>query len=183
MIFQAIDCIQKQLDPIVHCVAANIGEILAGNANNNDADIVISLINIEEDRVSRDPRNYLKNGTDYFLKNPAIHLNLTLLFTATRSDTAYGPALQHLQQVILFFQGKYVFDHLNTPILDPGIEKLILEMLTYTMEELNHLWAINGSRYQPSVIYNVRMIAIDSVTEQQPGIVQEIQTNFEVEIN
>jgi|SRR6185436_13230116 len=180
MIFQAIDCIQKQLDPVVHCIAANIGEVLAGNAANNDADIIISVINIKEDHVSRDPRNYLKSGTQYFLKNPAVHLNLTLLFTATRSESAYGPALQHLQQVILFFQGKNVFDHANTPILDAGIEKLILEMVTYNMEELNHLWAINGSRYQPSVLYNMRMVAIDSVTQQQPATVQEIQTSFEV---
>ncbi|MGB8192459.1 MAG: DUF4255 domain-containing protein, partial [Chitinophagaceae bacterium] len=153
MIFQAIDCIQKQLNPaIVNAVAGNISEILTAGGSNpiNDADVIISVINIEENRMSRDPRNYVHSGTNIFSKNPAVHLNLTLLFTALRSEAAYGPALQNLQRVIQFFQGKYVFDHINTPILDPGIEKLILEMVTMNLEQLNHLWAILGSRYQPS---------------------------------
>lgn len=186
MIFQAIDCIQKQLNPaVVNAVAGNISEILTAGGSNpiNDADVIISLVNIEENRISRDPRNYVHSGSDVFLKNPAIHLNLTLLFTALRSEAAYGPALQNLQKVIRFFQGKYVFDHNNTPVLDAGIEKLILEMITLNMEQLNHLWAILGSRYQPSVLYCMRMITIDSITGQQAGIIKEIQTSFELKHN
>jgi len=179
MILQAINCIQKQLNPVVHCVTANIGEIIAGNANiTTDPDIVISLINIEETRISRDPRNYLKSGPHLFLKNPAVHLNLTLLFTAIRSETAYDSALQNLQKVILFFQGKYAFDHINTPILDPGIEKLILEMITLNTEQLNHLWSIMGGRYQPSVIYKVRMVTIENISLDEGLPVKEVVLNF-----
>ena len=186
MIFQAIDCIQKQLNPaIVNAVAGNISEILTAGGSNpiNDADVIISLVNIEENRISRDPRNFVHSGTDVLLKNPAIHLNLTLLFTALRSEAAYGPALQNLQKVIQFFQSKYVFDHNNTPILDAGIEKLILEMVTLNLEQLNHLWAILGSRYQPSVLYCMRMISIDSITETQAGTIKEIQTSFQLKNN
>jgi len=186
VIFQAIDCIQKQLNPaIVNAVAGNISDILTANGNNpnNDADVIISLVNIEENRISRDPRNYVHSGTDILLKNPAVHLNLTLLFTALRSDTAYGLALQNLQKVIQFFQSKYVFDHNNTPQLDAGIEKLILEMVTMDLELLNRLWAILGSKYQPSIMYCMRMISIDSVTNQQPGIIREIDTSFQLKNN
>ena len=186
MIFQAIDCIQRELSPaIVNAVAGNIGEILtAGGANPvNDVDIVISLVNIEENRISRDPRNYVHNGTNAVLKNPAVHLNLTLLFTALRSETAYGLALQNIQRVVQFFQRKYVFDHSNTPILDPGIEKLILEMVSMNLEQLNQLWVMQGGRYQPSVMYNLRMVTIDSITEQQVSTITEIQTNFLVKQN
>ena len=181
MIFEAIDCIQKELSPaIVNAVAGNISEILtAGGANPiNDVDIIISLVNVEENRLSRDPRNYVQNGNDIFYKNPAIHLNLTLLFTVLRSEAAYGPALQNLQRVILFFQGKSVFDHNNTPGLDARIEKLILEMVTMDLEQLNHLWAITGCRYQPSVMYCMRMITFDSVTTLRPGIISEVETRY-----
>jgi hypothetical protein len=184
MIFQAINCIETQLKlnpPDIKAVAGNIGEIIAGgNANNIDDDIVISLINIEENRISRDPRNYVKSGTDVLLKNPAVHLNLTLLFTAIRSDAAYGPALQNLQRVIQFFQSKYVFDHSNTPALDPGIEKLILEMVSLNMEQLHQLWAMLGGRYQPSVVYAMRMVTIDSISATTGSIVKEIETNYYV---
>lgn len=186
MIFQAIDCIQKQLNPaIVNAVAGNISEILTAGGNNpiNDADVIISLVNIEECRMVRDPKNYVHSGTNIFSKNPAVHLNLTLLFTALRSEAAYGPALQNLQRVIQFFQGKYVFDHNNTPLLDAGIERLNLEMVTMNLEQLNHLWAISGGRYQPSVMYLMRMITIDSVTDQQPGIVREVESRFQLKNN
>jgi hypothetical protein len=177
MIFQAIDCIQKQIDPTVHTAAGNIAEIVSGT-NNTDADIIITLINIEENRVSRDPRNYLKSGTNLFLKKPAIHLYLTLLFTALRSETAYGLALQNLQKVVQFFQGKYVFDHNNTTDLDVGIEKLILDMVSLNTEQLNNVWSILGGKYQPSVIYKMRMITIDSITDQQGSFIKEMESNY-----
>jgi Pvc16 N-terminal domain len=184
MIFQAINCIENQLKqnpPDIKAVAGNIGEIIAGgNSNNIDEDIIISLVNVEENRISRDPRNYLKSGTDLLLKNPAVHLNLTMLFTAMRSESAYGSALQNLQRVIQFFQGKNVFDHTNTPTLDTGIEKLILEMVSLNQEQLHQLWSMLGGRYQPSVVYCMRMVTIDSVSNVIGSIVKEIEANYYV---
>ncbi|WP_315817936.1 hypothetical protein [Paraflavitalea speifideaquila] len=69
MIFQAVDTIRTEL--IAGGVPAelgNIGEILAGNTHGDDANIVISLINIEENRTSRDPQNYVRSGLDIKLK-------------------------------------------------------------------------------------------------------------------
>lgn len=182
MIFEAISCIEKALNdnlPPIRSIKGNIGDIIAANKAGVEDDIVISLINIEENRISRDPRNYIKSGTDMLLKNPAVHLNLTLLFSAIRTDgNAYEGALQNLQAVILFFQGKSVFDHTNTIGLDPGIEKLLFEMVSVNTEQLNNFWAILGGRYQPSVIYKMRMITIDSVTDQHGSLIKEIETNY-----
>src|SRR5205085_5404561 len=111
-----------------------------------------------------------KSGIDVIVKNPPVHLNLTLLFTAVKAPGAYQTALQSLQHTIQFFQSKYIFDHTNTPLvdLDRKIEKLILEMVSINIEQLNQLWAILGGRYQPSVIYRARMITIDN-EEGVPG--------------
>jgi len=177
MIFQAISFIQQQLNDHVGTVAANIGEIVAETAPmpGQGTNIVLTLINTEENRISRDPRNYQRVGTDLLVKNPPVHLNLTLLFTAIRrGDAPYDNALINLQAVIQFFQRQYVFDHTNSTGLDPGIEKLVLEMMTINLEQLNHLWSIMGGRYFPSVVYKMRMVTIDSVTEQGGGIVREI---------
>lgn len=176
MIFPAIDIIRTQL--INNGIAAelgNIGEILASSTHSADNNIIISLINIEENRVSRDPQNYIRNGTTLTLKNPAINLYLTLLFTSVRDEGGYGLALQTLQNVIEFFQRRYTFDHSNTPNLDPGIEKLILEMISLNMEQLQQLWSMLGGRYHPSVAYRMRMITIDSVTDQGGNIIREIE--------
>ena len=179
MIYQSINCIETQLKaspPDINAVAGSISEM--GSGNNADKDIIISLINVEENRISRDPVHFARVGTSLLLKNPAVHLNLTLMFTALRSETAYGTALQNLQRVIQFFQSKYVFDHANTAELDPGIEKLILEMITISFEQLNQLWAVLGGKYLPSVIYRMRMITIDSITDQPADLITEIDANY-----
>jgi hypothetical protein len=182
MISQALDIIKGELDgylfdngttPLTADIG-NIGEIITGNEN-TQKHIIISLVNVEENRISRDPRNFVKVDTDVFVKNPAVHLNLTMLFTAVGS---YGTSLQHLQGVIEFFQKKSVFDQSNTANLDIRIEKLMLEMVSLNLEQLNHLWAVMGGRYQPSVVYKMRMITIDSVSRTKAGVVKEIDTNY-----
>jgi hypothetical protein len=184
MIFPAINLIRTELNNRgISTDLGNVGELVASGAINNnvDSDIILSLINIEENRISRDPRNYQKTGTDVFMKNPAVHLHLTLLFSATHSEGAYGPSLQNIQRVIQFFQEKNVFDHNNTPGLDNGIEKLILEMVSINLEQLNHLWSIIGGRYQPSVVYKMRMVTIDSVTDRMGSVIREVQRKYYME--
>lgn len=186
MIFQAISFIQRRLNDRVGTVAASIGEIVAETASmpGQGTDIVLSLINVEENRISRDPRNFQRSGTGLILKNPPVHLNLTLLFTAIRrGDAPYDNALINLQTVIQFFQSQYVFDQTNSNDLDPGIEKLVLEMMTINMEQLNHLWSIMGGRYHPSVVYKMRMVTVDSVSDQDGAIITEIESNFKLKDN
>ena len=176
MIFQAIDIIRSELAaniPPIPAELGNIGEILAGS-HSTDPNIIISLINIEENRVSRDPQNYVRNGLGMTYKNPAISLYLTLLFTSIRDQTGYGLALQSLQDVVGFFQKKYVFDHSNTANLNPGIEKLILEMISLNLEQLQQLWSMLGGKYHPSVAYRMRMITIDSVSNVSGNLIDEI---------
>jgi hypothetical protein len=115
---------------------------------------------------------------DIRLKNPAVHLYLTLLFTSVRHQGGYGLALQSIQNTIAFFQRKYVFDHANTPALDAQIEKLILEMISLNLEQLHQLWSMLGGRYHPSVAYRMRMVTIDSTTNQPGFPVKEIETNY-----
>jgi hypothetical protein len=186
MIFQAIRFVQAKLNERVGTIAANIGEIVAETAPmpGQGINIVISLINVEENRISRDPRNYQRSGTDLVLKNPAVHLNLTLLFTAIRRGEApYDNALVNLQAVIEYFQRQSVFDHTNSSGLDAGIEKLVMEMMSINTEQLNHLWSIMGGRYLPSVVYKMRMVTIDSPGDAGGGIIREIESNFSLKEN
>ncbi len=180
MIFPAIQSIQTDLNTTVSAEVGNIGEILATNTHGSEKDIIISLVNIEENRVSRDPQNYLRTDAGIVMKNPAIHLNLTLLFTSVKLDTGYQVALQNIQRVIEFFQKKNVFDHSNTVGLDAGIEKLILEMMSMNLEQLHQLWSMLGGKYHPSVAYRMRMITIDSVSEINGSLIKEIESNFQL---
>lgn len=179
MLFAAVDLIRSELNAFgVTAELGNIGEIVssAGTNHGANADIIVSLINIEENRVSRDPQNFLRKDNGIVLKNPAVHLYLTILFTSVRHENGYGIALQNVQRVIEFFQSKYVFDHANTPGMDDGIEKLVLDMVSFNMEQLHQLWSMLGGKYHPSVAYRVRMVTVDSVSDQQGSVIKEIET-------
>jgi hypothetical protein len=178
MIFQAISFLQQRLNDKVSTVTANIGEIVAGTAPmpGQGINIVLSLVNVEEDRSLRN-LNFQHAGPDLTHKN-TVHLNLILLFTAlSRGDTPYDNALINLHAVIGFFQHQYVFDHTNSPELDAGIERLNIEMMSLTMEQLNQLWSIMGGQYLPSVVYKLRMVATSNISPEREDIIRETVNN------
>lgn len=181
MIFPAMDAIRFEMSAAgINVEMGNVSEIVsaAGTNHGTNADIILSLVNIEENRLSRDPLNYLKKDSNLFFKNPPVHLSLTLLFAAVKHDAGYGMALQNIQQVIGFFQGKFYFDQSNTPSLPTGIEKLVLELVSFNIEQLHQLWSMMGGKYHPSVAYKMNMVTIDSVTDQGGEMIKEIEANY-----
>lgn len=143
------------------------------NANNK---AILSVVNIEEDRLSKSPDNFRKSDDKIQYKNPKIFLNLYLLFAVNKSD--YGEALKVLSFIIQFFQHKFVFDVQNSPNLDPKIERLVLELHSLNFEQMNHLWGILGGKYLPSVLYKMKVVGIEEETIDASGEpIMEININ------
>lgn len=180
MIFPALDIIRQELvNGGVNADLGNISEIVNDPNNNGvNADVIISLINIEENRISSDQHNYIRKDGGIIMKNPAIHLYLTILITSVRRAGAYGMSLQDLQNVIGVFQKKFVFDHVNTPTLNANIEKLILDMVSLNLQQLHEIWSVLGGRYFPSVVYRMRMVTIDSLIGDPGPLINQIETNY-----
>jgi hypothetical protein len=138
--------------------------------------VVVSLVNIEEDRISRHPDNIRKIDDKFQMRNPAIHLNLYVLVSFTQNS--YDVALQSLSTVIRFFQYRNVFNQQNSPTLPDGVGKLILDMFTLNFEQVNHLWGTLGGKYYPNVLYKVRMVTIEENTPDGDGeLIKEILIN------
>jgi hypothetical protein len=109
-------------------------------------------------------------------KNPPIYLNLDILFAANYTD--YYTSLLLISNVIKFFQFQNVFTPLNSPNLPPGIEELIFDLKTLSLQDLNNLWGILGSKYIPSVVYKMRLIIIsDDFSQGMAQPVIEIKVN------
>jgi hypothetical protein len=187
MIYPAVDIIRQELNNAalfggLNVQIGNISEILSNPAAiRDDTAVIVSLINIEENRISRDPNNYIRTGDGITLKNPAIHLYLSLLFTAIRQTADRFEnhlALQDLQRVIGFFQKKFVFDHSNTPNLDANIEKLILDMISLSLQQMHEIWTVLGGRYYPSVVYRMRMVTIDYDSKLTGPLIKEVETDY-----
>ena len=150
------------------------------SSGGNDVDpqnAFISLINIEEDRISKSPENFVRalDGSITY-KSPKIFLNLYLLFAVNLSS--YPESLKRLSYIIQFFQYQNVFTPLSSPSLPEGVDELILDLMTLSYQDLNNLWGILGSRYLPSVMYKMRPISInEDFTLGGAGLIQKITIN------
>lgn len=134
--------------------------------------LIVSIVNIEEDRISKTPDNFIRQGDRTLYRNPPMHFNITLIFSATHS---YDKALPLLEGVIRFFQVKNVFDTTNTTGLDEEVNKVVFDLVSLNLEQIHQLWTSLGGKYIPSVIYKMRMITIDEAAlKADAGVITEI---------
>ena len=139
----------------------------AGVAESN---VLLSLVNIEEEVLLRNPENYFKRDNSAIYKNPPMHVNITIMFGAYQPnekdmETNYAESISKIQKIIGFFQRNRVFERENFSDLPVGIEKLTFELINLNLEQLHHLWSMLGGKYIPSVAYKMRMVVIDEALE------------------
>lgn len=128
----------------------------------------LSLINIEEERIFKEQRAaYVNRNGESEQYNPEIKLNLYVLVTSNYTsgeinvdNIEYLEGLKQLSNVIAFFQQKNVFNTSNSPGLDPEIGKLVVELFSYSFEQLYNFWTVIGAKYLPSILYRVRLMKI-----------------------
>lgn len=135
-----------------------------------DKALGLSLVNIEEEKIFKDQNTTFINGDGQVeYRNPELKLNLYVLISANYQSAddgtsdAYYQGLKQLSYIISFFQAKNVFTNDNAPALvdeDPNIKKLILELYSYSFEQMYNFWSVLGTKYLPSVLYKVRMLTV-----------------------
>jgi hypothetical protein len=178
-------------------VLANLSEGLEGSGDGSvkREKIVLSIVNIKEEKTLKNIPTYVRN--DVTLKatyeNPPVFLNFLLLVTSTHVD--YSSAITYLSRVVRFFQHKNVLTHDNVEpsILDnvkiaqqpinaldkPETFKLILDLYSPTMEEVNHLWGTLGGKQYPFVLYMMRMLDLKyQAVQSESGLITEVVTEF-----
>jgi hypothetical protein len=145
-----------------------------------DQSLGLSLINIEEERTAKEQQSKFINSVGKVEKrNPEILLNLYVLITANfqnktqLSDTDdYVEGLKQLSYAIAFFQSKNVFTPENSPAMagfDPNLKKIVVELYSYSFEQLYNFWSVVGAKYLPSVLYKIKTIQIQENAIQESG--------------
>lgn len=136
-----------------------------------DGKVGAALVNIEEERTfkSQLPDTTLVNGRQVVVQ-PDLKLNLHVIFVANFKQ--YDIALRQLSWILTCFQAHPAFTRDRYPSLDRRIDKLSIEFVSLTYEQLNQLWAVIGGKYLPSVVYRVRLVAVQDTepTAIQPPI-------------
>ncbi len=142
---------------------------------------VLSLVNVEEDRVVKQQENYKRTDLTTIYKNPPLYLNLYVLFAMNRKN--YYDSLNLLGAVIQFFQHQQVFTPITHPSLDSRIHKLVVDLYNMNFEQTNHLWSVLGGKYFPSVMYKIRQITIDeNVVISESGFIRQVQINDKMKL-
>lgn len=137
---------------------------------------VLSLVNVEEDKVAKQQENYTRTDLTSVYKNPPLYLNLYILFAMNRKK--YDDSLNLLGAIIQFFQHQQVFTPITHPSLDSRIQKLVVDLHNMSFEQTNHLWSVLGGKYFPSVMYKIRQVTIDeNAVISESGFIKEVQLN------
>jgi hypothetical protein len=171
----------------------NIGELAAAGGNNGLArgKTVLSVVNVLEERTLKNEPNQIRDDAALRVRyvNAPVFLNLAMLVTATHAT--YSDALVALSRAVLFFQYRNVFTGdtvdpssltTNAPVnvLDRLDEfKLIVNLLSPTLEEVNHLWGTLGGKQYPFALYSVRMLEMQfQATQGEGGLITEVIGSF-----
>ena len=137
--------------------------------------VILTVVNIDEEKTLKNSPHYIKQGDTLQKRNPTLFLNLYMLASCAVDD--YETALTNISRVISFFQQKYVFTPENAVASFPSghVEKIILDLFSLNFEQVNHLWGISGGKYQPSVLYKLRLIQIQESPLKDVSAIQEIK--------
>jgi hypothetical protein len=153
--------------------------------------LYLSVVNIKEEKALKNLPNYVRNDVTLSVtyENPPVFLNLQMLVVATHIN--YTDALLMLSRAICFFQFKNIFTQdnvvpgsitTNEPIQQiDRLEsfKLIFDLYSPTMEEVNHLWGTLGGKQYPFAMYMLRMLDLKfQAVQSGSGLITEVLSEF-----
>jgi len=172
----------------------NMAEGIASAPGNNGVPrdmLILSMVNIKEEKALKNLPHHVRNeaALKVVYENPPVFLNCQILVVASHGN--YTNALLMLSRAIRFFQSRHVFTQDNVA---PGsltanapsntldqLEsfKLIFDLYSPSMEEVNHLWGTLGGKQYPFVLYMLRLLELRfRATQSEGGLVTEVVTDF-----
>ena len=87
---------------------------------------ILSLVNIEEDKVAKQQENFVRTDTNVRYKNAPVLLNVYILFSVNKN--IYADSLVWLSYIVQFFQHQNSFTPLTHPALNSKIKKLMVDL-------------------------------------------------------
>jgi Pvc16 N-terminal domain len=139
-----------------HAVMADLGGPESAAFENK---IILSVVNIERETGIQGAGNVRPDSTGYNRIFPPLNINLLILVAANYGDN-YAEALKFLSSALAFFQSSLVLTPTTSSAFPAGLEKLTIEFVNMTLQELNSLWTMRGSLYLPSFLLKLRTLTI-----------------------
>ncbi len=146
--------------------------------NDSDPHLWMSLVNLSEETTLRNlpftQRTNLGDPGSIQRREPPLFLNLFVLFAARNPD--YSSCLVAVSELVRWCRANPTLALTDPPTLQPPAtaestltdaertDRITLELVPLSFEQINHLWGVNGSKYYPSVVYKVRVVVLDPLT-------------------
>lgn len=149
--------------------------------------LAFSMINIREEKTLKNLVQPVRNDATLRVQyqNPALYLNFHIMVVATH--TSYTNALLLLSRTIKFFQFSNMFNQDSVAPDSLGINaptnpldqletfKLIFDIYSPTLEEVNHLWGTLGGKQYPFALYTLRLLEMKfRATQAEAGLITEV---------
>lgn len=176
-------------------VLANIAEGIAGGGGVGGAVprevLAFSMVNIREEKSLKNVPAYQRNDATLrvIYQNPPVFLNFHILAVATHAN--YSNALLVLSRAIKFFQFENVFDQNSVspgsltknapanPLDQLETFRLIFDIYSPTLEEVNHLWGTLGGKQYPFVLYTLRLLEMQfKAIQAEAGMITEVVSDL-----
>ena len=204
MISHALSIIRKELQAHLSDVYVNVpsdkvqlGNLSEGLGTGGNGSpvvprdkLVLSLVNYREDNALKNGPHYVRNdiALTATYENPPVFLNFLIMVSATHGN--YTNALTDLSRAIRFFQARRVFTQND---VDPASLiaseldatdlltsfKLIFDIYSPSLEEVNHLWGTLGGKQYPFFLYVMRMLDLKfRWVQRESGLISEVDSRF-----
>ena len=185
----------KLVDPDINI--ANVATLNDGDEFlETKSSIVLSVVNIQEDKTLKNQSIYTvkkENKTVETVAHPPQYLNVSLLFTSySKEQSKYLDGLEKLQNIIEYFQINNSFYYENTTkvlityftykdldeVEQKNHSKITLLSVSLSMEQLNQMWSYLGSKYMPSVLFEMRVLPIQKNVIAIKKPIEEIEVGL-----
>jgi len=151
----------------------------------------VGIVNLKEEKALKNLPAYVRHPSTSTVtyENPPTFLNFYVLITATHST--YTDALLMLSRALRFFQSQNVFTQSSvapasltanapTNVLDQlDTFKIVFDLYSPSMEEVNHLWGTLGGKQYPFAMYVMRVLDLKFRAVRDTGpLITEIVSDF-----
>jgi len=124
-------------------------------ANHNK--LVLSLINIEKETNKPFYVHNKKMADDQYSSiSPFERVNLEILVSSNFEN--YLEALKFIDTAMLFFQLNPKMDSKMYAAFPEEVQKIEFELVKISYHQMHSLWTAMGAKYQPSVVYLLRLV-------------------------
>lgn len=175
-----------------HADLGNPAEVASPQGNGAARNkLLLTVVNIQEERTLKNVPTYVRDDVALRVRyeNPPTFLNLAVLVTATHAS--YADALLALSRALLFFQFHNVFtpESVDPQSLSDGVPvndldrlvdfKLIFNLWSPTMEEVNDMWGMLGGKQFPFALFSMRMLELKlQGAQREAGLITEVVGRF-----